>query len=340
MRRSAAAGALAVTLALGTAGCSLQTLGAPKGGTTLTATFDDVQSLTAGHSVQISDVKVGTVTGIELTGYRATVTMSLADGRRVPVGTTATISRTSLLGENYVRLDLPPGRDLRTGPFLADGAKLADTSVQPDLEQITERVGPLLAAISGQNVQTITTEGATAVSGKGRQLNTLIKKAAEVTDSYAAANADLARALDALAKLGRTLEGGHDQLDRLPGNLRLATQRLRNERAQLKRSVQELLKMARAVNANVQLRHGRRLETLLLRADELIDAAVRGREDLKALTLSVLKLLKGPSVSYSGQALVLVWLRGFLPAGGGASQARTGGGDSGGPLRDLLEPRS
>ncbi|WP_289009791.1 MCE family protein [uncultured Thermomonospora sp.] len=340
MRRSAAvATALAVTLAAGGTGCSVQTAGAPKGGMTLSATFEDVQTLTTGHSVQISDVKVGTVTKIELSGYRALVTMSLEKGRRIPTGTTATISRTSLLGENYVRLDPPPGRDLSTGPFLPDGAHLSATSVQPDLEQITERVGPLLAAISGQNLQTITSEGATAVSGKGKQLNTLIKKAAQVTDSYAAANADLARALDALAELGGTLEGGRDRLDKLPGNLQLATQRLKNERAQLKRSVQELLKLARSINDNVHLRHGKRLEAVLRRAEELIDAAVRGREQLKALTLSILKLLKGPSVSYSGQALVMVWLKGFLPPAGGASAAQ-GRADSGGPLRDLLEPRS
>ena len=49
-----------------TASCSLQTFGTPSGDMTLNATFDDVQSLVAGHSVQISDVRVGTVTGIRL----------------------------------------------------------------------------------------------------------------------------------------------------------------------------------------------------------------------------------------------------------------------------------
>ncbi|WP_119726813.1 MCE family protein [Thermomonospora amylolytica] len=327
---------VALALALGTtAGCSLQTLGAPRGGMELTATFDDVQSLTVGHGVQIADVKVGTVTGIELTGYRATVTMSLEDGRRVPAGTTAMISRTSLLGENYVRLTPPPGRDLRTGPFLADGARLTQTSVQPDLEQITERVGPLLAAVGGRNLETITTAGATAIGGRGRQLNALIKKAAEVTDSYAAANADLARALDAMARLGGTLEAGHDELDRLPGSIRLATRRLAADRAQLKRAVRQLLEMAESVNANIRLRHGERLENVLRQADALIEAAVRGREDLKALTLSVLKVLEGPSVSYGGQGLMFIWLRGFLPAEGAPAPAA----QAPGPLRDLLEPR-
>lgn len=331
-RRAITVGALALTM---TTGCSVQTLGAPRGDMELTATFDDVQSLTVGHSVQIADVKVGTVTDIELTGYRATVTMSLRDGQRIPVGTTAMISRTSLLGENYVRLTPPPGRDLRTGPFLADGAKLEQTSVQPDLEQITERVGPLLAAISGRNVEIITTEGATAIGGRGKQLNTLIKKAAEVTDSYAAANADLARALDAMAELGGTLRSGREELDKLPGNIRLATQRLAADRAQLKRAVQQLLRLAESVNANVQLRHGERLENVLRQANELIEAAVRGREDLKTITLSVLKMLEGPSVSYGGQGLLFIWLRGFLPA----EDAPPSTAGSPGPLRDLLEPR-
>lgn len=326
MTRSVMVCALATAVAVG--GCSLQTAGAPKGDMTLSATFDDVQSLVVGHSVQLSDVRIGTVTRIRLTGYRANVTMSLRGEHRIPTGTTATIARTSLLGENYVRLT--PSRDLRTGPFLSSGATIAQTSVQPDLEQISERVGPLLAALGGQHLETITDETATAVHGKGRKLNTLIRRAAEVTDSYAAASADLGRALDSLARLGDSLADGHQQLDRLPGNVALATRRLADERAELKRSVQELLRLARSVNANVQQRHGARLETLLRRADELIAAAVRGRADLKTLATSVLSFLNAPSVSHSGQALLFIWLKGFLPPATTAQRA---------PLGDLLEPR-
>ncbi|MFV2173063.1 MCE family protein [Actinomadura sp. LOL_016] len=310
--------ALALVLLLTACGCTLQTIGAPQGDLRLTARFDDVQSLVVGHSVQISDIRVGTVVGVELAGHQAEVTMSLKDDVRVPVGTTAAIAKTSLLGENYVRLR-PPG-DLRTGPFLASGAMLDRTSVQPDLEQISARLGPLLAALGGQEISTISRESATALGGKGRRLNTLIERAAEVSDSYAAASAELGRAMDDLAKLGHSLRAGSATIDDLPGNIALATERLQNDRAQVKKAVQELTKLGESVNANVQTRHAQRLATLLKRADGLLAAAVRGGEDLKALAGAALEFLRGPSVSHSGQALLFLWIKGFLPQPGTTAQ--------------------
>lgn len=343
MRRRAAIGrpavaccALATALAVGAGGCSLQTVGAPRGGMTLSATFDDVQSLVVGHSVQISDVRVGTVTAIGLSGYRARVTMSLKSDRRVPVGTTATIAKSSLLGENYVRLDLPPGRDMRTGPFLRSGAAIVQTSVQPDLEQVSEKVGPLIAALGGQDLATIADESATALDGKGRELNTLIKRAADVTDGYAAASADLGRALDSLGRLGDSLDKGRSDLGRLPGNVALATRRLQDERHRIKLSIQRLEQLARSVNAKVQQRHAKRLAVLLGRADQLLAAALRGRDDLKAIAANVLAFLRGPSVSSSGQALLFLWIRGYLPSSGKAPAAARPRSRS---LTGLLGPR-
>ncbi|MER7541686.1 MlaD family protein [Spirillospora sp. NPDC127506] len=95
---------LVVAVALAVSGCSYQTAGAPKGDLTLTATFDDAQGLVAGHSVQMSDITIGTVTKVELVGYKARATLSIEDGIKIPKGTRAEIKVTSLLGENYVDL--------------------------------------------------------------------------------------------------------------------------------------------------------------------------------------------------------------------------------------------
>jgi phospholipid/cholesterol/gamma-HCH transport system substrate-binding protein len=318
----AAARLLAGALALSLTGCSLQTAGGPHGDVRLSATFEDVQSLVVGHSVQMSDVRIGTVTGIRLDGYRARVTMSLQNGRHIPTGTTATVAKTSLLGENYVRLNLPPGRDLRTGPFLADGALITQTSVAPDLERVTQSVGPLLTALGGQDLATVVDASSTAVAGKGKQLNQLIARAAEISDGYAAASDDLARALDSLGRLGRTLSAGGRRLDLLPGNVLLATERLRNDRARLKEGLQELLRLGRSFNARIQERHAARLKALLVRADAILASAVRGRQQLKTLATTIANFLRSPSVSYGGQALMLVWLKGFLPSGDGGPGTR------------------
>ena len=60
------------------ASCALP--GNVTGSREITAMFDDVGDLVTGHSVQVADVRIGSVTDIELTDdYRARVTMSIKD---------------------------------------------------------------------------------------------------------------------------------------------------------------------------------------------------------------------------------------------------------------------
>ncbi|RSN15739.1 virulence factor Mce [Nonomuraea sp. WAC 01424] len=302
---------LLLALAL-TASCSLRTLGAITGDLTLNATFDDVQSLVAGHSVQISDVRVGTVTGIRLEGYRARVTMSIQSAHRVPVGSTATVAKTSVLGENYVLLSPPPGKDLSTGPYLADGATIADTSVEPDIEQVTARAGPLVAALGAQDVNAILDAASTAFAGKGTDVNKLIRQTAEVTDAYAAARRDLAAGIDALARLVDDLAKGSGELDRLPGTLAAATTRIAHGREHVKRAVVALTELAKEANLTVYPRHAARLRTLLRELEAVSSAMRRGKEDLKTLVARIQTFIDAPPITVNGQVLIYVWLKGLL----------------------------
>ncbi|NUR90647.1 MAG: MCE family protein [Nonomuraea sp.] len=307
MRARLAAVLLALAL---TASCS--TLGATTGDLTLNAVFDDVQSLVAGHSVQISDVRVGTVTGIRLEGYRARVTMSIRSEHRVPVGSTATVAKTSVLGENYVLLSPPPGRDLSAGPYLADGATIADTSVEPDIEQVTAKAGPLIEALGAQDVNAILDAASTAFAGKGDDVNKLIERTAEVTDAYAAARHDLATGIDALAALGEDLAKGGDELDRLPGTLAAATSRVAHGRKHVKQAIVALTRLAKEANLTVYPRHAARLRTLLRELEAVSSSMRRGGEDLKTLVARIQKFIDAPPITVNGQVLIYVWLKGLL----------------------------
>ncbi|GIH74024.1 MCE family protein [Planobispora longispora] len=304
-----AAGLAALSMA---AACSLQSFGAPSGDLTLVATFDDVQSLVVGHSVQISDVRVGSVTDIRLEGYRAKVTMSVEDGHRVPEGTSATVAKTSILGENYVELNLPAGKDMTTGPFMADGATISETSVEPDIEQVTQRAGPLIDALGAQDVNAILDAAATGIGGKGEDLNRLLRQTTEVTAAYAESRRDLARTIDGLAKLGDELAKGSDELDKLPGSVEAATARLNHGRKHVKKTLRELTALAREVNATVYPRHAARLRELLRELDGVSTSMVRGKEDLKVLISRVQRFIDMPPIVVNGQLLTYVWLKGIL----------------------------
>ncbi|MFB4275107.1 MULTISPECIES: MCE family protein [unclassified Nonomuraea] len=307
VRLLAGLAALAVT-----ASCSLQTLGATTGDLTLHAVFDDVQSLVTGHSVQISDVRVGTVTGIRLQGYRARVTMSIQSAHRVPEGSTATVAKTSVLGENYVQLAPPAGRDLATGPYLKDGATIAETSVEPDIEQVTAKAGPLIEALGAQDVNAILDAASTAFAGQGDEVNRLIKQTAEVTDAYAAARRDLGTSIDALARLGDDLAEGSAELDRLPGTLASATARLAHGRRHVKKAIVALTRLAEEANLTVYPRHAARLRTLLRELEAISSSMQRGKEDLKALVAKLQKFIDAPPITVNGQVLIYVWLKGVL----------------------------
>ncbi|WP_165966415.1 MCE family protein [Actinomadura sp. 7K507] len=327
----------AIVLAAGTCtACSVQTLGAPKGDFTLYAVFDDVQNLVTGHGVQVADVRIGTVTGVRLKGYKVKVTMSIADDRRLPVGTTASIAKTSLLGENYVRLIPPAGKAMTAGPFLATRAVITRTSVKPDLETVTAKVGPILAAAGGQDLDAIVTSLATATGGRGPQLNRIVKRASELSGSYAAAAGDLAEVVDGLGRLSAGLAKGSRDLERLPERVSQATERVRNDRAELKSAVQELVRMAESFNGTFEERHGQRLRRLLVRVDGILAAMTRGKDQLKAFTDLLYTGFAGrPSMSNDGQAIAHVWLAGFLPPSPGGQEPR----DPAREMRRLLAPR-
>ncbi|ROO85950.1 phospholipid/cholesterol/gamma-HCH transport system substrate-binding protein [Actinocorallia herbida] len=316
MKRAPTAVLVLVTMSAAVSGCSLQTLGAPKGDLTLYAVFDDVQNLVPGHGVQMYDVRVGSVTAVALQGYRSKVTLSLVDGTRIPVGTAATIAKTSLLGENYVKLTPPEGAVPRTAQPLASGAELAQTSVEPDLERVTARVGPVLAALGGESLEDIVGGLATGLDGSGPRLQKIIREASAVSESYADAGEDLRDLVDGLNRLGSALSGSAPELAKLPDDVVELTGRVQKDRKQLKQTLTDLTSLAETANKVIREEHGARLHTLLKRLDRVLRAVLRGKEDLKTVTRDLLeKLMKAPRVTHEGQALAYAYLAGFLPTG-------------------------
>ncbi|HEU5157843.1 MAG TPA: MCE family protein [Streptosporangiaceae bacterium] len=306
----------AVVAAALAAGCSVRTAGAPKGALTLTATFDDVQNLVAGHSVQLADVKVGSVTGVRLTGYRATVTMSIRNGVRVPRGTSAQIAVTSLLGENFVRLVPPPGADLTAGPFLANGARIADTSVQPQFEQVVGRAGPLIEAVAKGDAATIVDAGATALNGTGPRLNAALAKSGALVELFGRQRQELAVAVERLAALGRSLAGGRDALAAAPGELARATELLDQDKGKILETVRQLTRTARLLNDNVLADRVRRLETMIRRLDPVVARLGGERRRLTTLINGMVTFeAKLPRAAYDGQLLIYPIVRFQLPNG-------------------------
>ena len=85
-------------------------------GYTLTAEFRKAEGLNVGGDVQISGVKVGSISSVALNpdNYFATVALSIREGVKVPEDSVAKIAAEGLLGGNFVAID-PGGSDFMLG---------------------------------------------------------------------------------------------------------------------------------------------------------------------------------------------------------------------------------
>lgn len=102
-------------------------------GYNITADFSNVGGLKSGDSVQISGVKVGSVSQIELLPetFLARVHININNGYKLPLDTAALISSESLLGGLYMSLE--PGADEE---IIEKGGNIQYTQAPQNLEQL------------------------------------------------------------------------------------------------------------------------------------------------------------------------------------------------------------
>jgi phospholipid/cholesterol/gamma-HCH transport system substrate-binding protein len=301
--------ALAAALALAGTACTLQTAGGPKGDLALTTVLDDAQHLVTGHSVRVADVKVGTVTKVQLEGFRARVRMSIVDGQRIPEGTTAVLAQTSLLGENYIGLRFPEQFDPENGPFLKSGAEIPTSAVEPQLEQVTDKLIEVVGALATGDLTKLVDAAATALEDRGEVFNQLISQLSRVGDVYATQSGDLGRMIDGLGKLGDTLAAGAPEIGTLIDNVATATTTLAVQRQKIVGTIERLTEMARALNDHVLEPHGERLGTLLRQVDPVLATVVREKATLEALITNVRTFVTNVEKTYlNGSLLFYVWM--------------------------------
>lgn len=123
----------------------------------VTAEFENVLSLAEDSTVKLDGVTVGRVESIGRDGWHAAVTLRLRGDVPLPRDVHARVAQTSLLGEKYVDLEIPPGGG--TGR-LGDGDRiaLADTSRGREVEEVLGALSLLLNGGGIGQLRTITTE--------------------------------------------------------------------------------------------------------------------------------------------------------------------------------------
>jgi len=161
------------------------------------------QGLQNGSDVKIHGINVGSVTTVHLVNGEAQVNMALHDGQKVPVNSSATIRPKTLFGEKFV--DIDPGPDEATGPFLKNNAFIKSTTGGFELEEVLSDVYPILQAIRPEDITTLLDTLAQSGQGLGPEINRQIAAFQQVADVNVAHDADTREFLDDLSKLSGAL---------------------------------------------------------------------------------------------------------------------------------------
>lgn len=111
----------------------------------ITADFSGIGGLAVGDAVQISGVKIGSVSGVLLDpeSYLAKVSMSIDRSIRLPEDTAALISSESLLGGRYLALEPGSSEDM-----IAPGGRIPYTQAPQNLEQL---LGQFIFSMQGKD---------------------------------------------------------------------------------------------------------------------------------------------------------------------------------------------
>jgi phospholipid/cholesterol/gamma-HCH transport system substrate-binding protein len=298
------------------AGCSLQTTGALKGNLHLRATFPDVQQLAAGEAVEISDVQVGSVTGIHLKGYQAVVNMSLKSGTKIPQGTTALLTQTSLLGEQYIDLQFPPSYDPTTGPWMKSGDVLPPKATE-GLEIFAGQAASVLAAITSGDLASAVRAIYEGIGGRGPEINAIISQLSKLLDALSAQQPAITATIDGLSRLGSTLAGGTGELTALVDNLTSATGVFATDRQKLMTALSQLTTLAANLNNDVLAPHLDQIESLLAKLDPVLGQLVASKPLLERL-IDGLKAFVDivPRARFGDSLALYAWIAGLMSANG------------------------
>jgi phospholipid/cholesterol/gamma-HCH transport system substrate-binding protein len=170
----------------------------------LYATFSTAgQGLGARSDVKIHGVNIGQVKHVTLRNGRARVKMEINRGQKVPVDSSAVIRPKTLFGEKFI--DINPGAQEATGPFLRGGQTITNTLGGFELERVLSDAYPILNAIRPEDLTVVLDTLAKGGEGEGTAVNRALDNFRKVADVQAAHDADTRQFLDDLANLSQTL---------------------------------------------------------------------------------------------------------------------------------------
>lgn len=147
----------------------------------------------AGSEVTYRGVRIGNVAAVDLKKDGVTAHLDIDHGRRVPSDATATVSRLSAVGEQY--LDFVSSRD--GGPYLvADSVvPVTRTALPPETAVVLADLNKLVNSMDPAKLRIVSKEMAAAFGGADEDLRTILDAGGILLDEMEAAAPSMRRIL-------------------------------------------------------------------------------------------------------------------------------------------------
>lgn len=180
-----------------------------------TVILNDAAGATEGAAVKFAGVTVGSVSDLSLENGRARLTLLIDHAAGVTADMTVQVRARSLLGEKYIALLPAP----QPGELLTDGGQLTNTRASLDVDDLLNRLGPLLDGVDGEALTGIITNLSEALEDDPERLQRMIADAEVILDNTATASAELpilaGQTSTTLASVRRAADAGDRTLSEL-----------------------------------------------------------------------------------------------------------------------------
>ena len=203
------------------------------------AVFADATGVVKGDDVRVAGVKVGTVSGVEITERtRALVSFTVDDTTSISGATNALIRYRNLVGQRYISLS----EGIGDGRRLPDGATipLDQTQGALDLTILFNGFKPLFRALSPDDVNKLSYEIVQVFQGEGGTLEGLLGHTASVTQTLASRDQLIGDLIDNLNEVLVHVGDRDEQLGRLIISFRDLMGGLKKDRRAILSSLDEV----------------------------------------------------------------------------------------------------
>ena len=213
------------------------TKGGGKGSYHVKIQMPNINGIEQNSQVLVDDVNVGTVTGIELQGWHALVTIRLGGDVRLPANATATVAQTSLLGTLHIALadpvDRPAAGQLRDGDLIP----LQRAGGYPTTEQTLASVSTVLNGGGLAQLQEINQQINAALDGHSGQARSLIRQLDIFSRSLNSQRENLVAAMRGIDDLATTINNRAGTVDRALATIPPALEILARDRQNLRAAI-------------------------------------------------------------------------------------------------------